>query len=46
MLTDLQQKTLEVILNHNKKNPITGLNIARTISLKERDSGKEGADMR
>ena len=45
-LTDLQQRTVEVVTPHRKENPITGVKIAAAIGLKERKSGKEGADMR
>lgn len=45
-LTQLQRDTLDVIIRHPKSNPITGKNVANRIGLKERDTGKEGADMR
>ena len=45
-LTNLQRQALEIISRHNKQKPITGLDITKRINLKERDSGKAGADMR
>ncbi len=45
-LTYIQKKVLEVVSQHPRYKPITGLEIAKIIELKDRDSGKEGADMR
>ena len=45
-LTPLQKRAIEVLSWHNKENPILGKNLARSIDLVERQSGKEGADMR
>lgn len=45
-LTDTQRATLEIISVQRKGSEITGTKIARAIGLKERDSGKDGADMR
>jgi hypothetical protein len=45
-LTELQQNTLGVVSRRYKNNPITGKDISTQIGLKDRDSGKEGADMR
>lgn len=45
-LTDLQQNTLRLVGAHQKGNEITGKEIANTIGLKPRSTGKEGADMR
>lgn len=45
-LTQLQKKALDVIAGHGIKNPITGKEIATSIGLTPRATGKEGADMR
>lgn len=45
-LSPLQEKTLSILLEHGKANPITGKTISGMINLKPRSSGKEGADMR
>lgn len=45
-LTDLQTAALDAITNHDAAHPITGKAVAGIIGLKERKSGKEGADMR
>ncbi len=45
-MTSLQVDVLNVLINHPKSNPITGKEIAFAVNLKERDSGKEGADLR
>lgn len=45
-LTYYQEQSLKAILRHSKHNPITGLAITKKIHIKERDSGKEGADIR
>lgn len=45
-LTDLQTATLSTIRDFSSIKPITGTAIARIIGLKERKSGKDGADMR
>lgn len=45
-LTFYQEEALKIIALHTKDNPITGLQVAGRIHLKDRDSGKEGADMR
>lgn len=46
MLTAWQERALAVISKRRKSSPIIGKKIALEIGLKERDSGKEGADMR
>lgn len=46
ILTNLQNSALDCIKKHFKEDPITGTNIANEIDLKERDKGKDGADMR
>ena len=45
-LTDLQEKALSLLRTRTVRNPMTGKHIALSIGLKDRDSGKEGADMR
>jgi len=45
-LTESQKRTIEVVKRHSKERPVTGTEIANQIGLKERDSGKQGADMR
>lgn len=45
-LTYYQENTLRIVSKHDKQNPITGVEIAKRIDLRDRDSGKEGADMR
>lgn len=45
-LTELQRAALDTITDHGAANPITGKSIAGIIGLKERKSGKEGADLR
>ncbi len=45
-LTDLQSRTLGIVSRRYKNNPITGKEIATKIGLKDRDTGKEGADIR
>jgi len=45
-LTQHQAKTLLIISQHSSADPITSKEVANRIGLKERDSGKEGADMR
>lgn len=45
-LTDVQRALLNLVFKHTKENPITNKNIAKTLGLKERDTGKEGADVR
>lgn len=45
-LTILQQQTLLTIYAHGRENPITGRQIIAAVKLRERASGKEGADMR
>jgi len=45
-LTYYQDQALKIIALHDKSNPITGLAITKQLNLKERDSGKEGADIR
>ena len=45
-LTPLQEATLRTLKPCGKSNPITGTKIANAIGLKQRRSGKEGADMR
>lgn len=46
ILTDLQQKTLDVVRYRRRSNQVTGVEIANAIGLKKRSTGKEGADMR
>ena len=47
MLSYYEKKTLKVLLNHRgKNNAIVGKYLAGEINLPERQSGKEGADMR
>lgn len=45
-LTDLQRKTLELIKNRTKEDPITGAEVADKISLQYREDSYRGADMR
>ncbi len=45
-LTQLQQDALRIVRGRTKLRPVTGKEIAATIGLKPRRSGKEGADMR
>lgn len=45
-LTELQRKTLEIVVKRTCEHPITGKDIAVLIELKSRESGREGADMR
>ncbi len=45
-LTPYQRRALVLISKHGRGNPIIGKNIAINIGLKDRDTGKEGADMR
>ncbi len=45
-LTEIQRKTLVEISHCTKASKLTGKQIANKIGLKERKSGKEGADMR
>src|SRR3990167_8169148 len=45
-LTYIQKKVLEIVSQHPRYSPITGKQVADKIGLKDRDSGKEGADMR
>lgn len=45
-LTALQNKVWDIVKRHGRASPITGKQIAETVDLKERDSGKEGADLR
>lgn len=45
-LTDLQSLTLEEVKKHTKSAPVTGTVVANRIGLKERETGKDGADMR
>lgn len=44
-LTEFQEKTLKILKQVNKKNPITASRISFSINLKE-VKGKEGANMR
>ena len=46
VLTDQQERALAVIIDRRKARPITGKEVAEAIELKERDSGKDGADLR
>lgn len=45
-LTFYQEEALRIIALHTQNNPITGVAVAKRINLKDRDSGKEGADIR
>ena len=46
-LTDLQTKTLKVLIDqHSKNNPITGKQLAVKIDLRAKSASKQGADMR
>ncbi len=45
-LTFYQEESLRIIALHPQSNPITGVEIAKRIHLKDRDLGKEGADLR
>lgn len=45
-LTFYQDEALKIIALHTFNNPITGVKIANRINLKDRDTGKEGADIR
>lgn len=45
-LTEYQRRTLAIICRHSEGNPIIGKNVALQIGLKDRDLGKEGADIR
>lgn len=45
-LTDIQERTLRVVMKYSKGSAITGKEIAHAIDLPERESGLEGADMR
>lgn len=46
ILTDLQQQLLQVVRQRTRGNEMTGAKIANAIGLRERDSGKQGADLR
>jgi len=41
-----QRKTIEIVKYHTLENPVSGKTIAEFIGLKERPTGREGADMR
>lgn len=45
-LTETQRSTLELVSGYFKGYEITGTKLANTIGLRQRESGKEGADMR
>ncbi len=45
-MTNLQEKTLEIVGARDKTNPITGLNISRSLNLPAQRTGMQGADMR
>lgn len=45
-LTDTQRAALEMISIQRKGSEMTGRNVANAIGLRQRESGKEGADMR
>lgn len=45
-LTELQEKVLAIVIDRRKENPIRGVEIAAAVELKDRDSGKQGADLR
>lgn len=45
-LTTLQEDTLRLIRGRGVNSPITGREVASAIGLKERKSGKDGADLR
>lgn len=45
-LTEPQKAALTLIAAHSKGNEITGKNIANAIGLRQRESGKEGSDLR
>lgn len=45
-LTEYQKRALAIISKHTSSDPIIGKHIAQQIGMKDRDSGKEGADMR
>jgi len=45
-LNNIESLTIKVIRQHWGGNEITGKTLAHTIGLKQRDSGKEGADIR
>lgn len=45
-LTDFQRAALDTITDRDSLHPVTGKKVAEIIGLKDRKSGKEGADMR
>lgn len=46
LLTDLQQQLLQVVRQRTRGDEMKGAKIANAIGLRERDSGKQGADLR
>lgn len=45
-LTEIQRSVIDLVILHFKGDEITGTKLANAIGLKQRDSGKDGSDMR